>query len=66
MRRTILLLTLMTAALLVGSGASLAATKTYTDEVQGVKISAGRIVDQTRVGAAFATEGLAFAISSPG
>ena len=53
MRRTILLLTLMTAALLVGSGASLAATKTYTDKVRGVEISAGQIIDQTRVGATF-------------
>jgi hypothetical protein len=53
MRRTILLLTLMTAALLLGSVASLAATKTYTDKVRGVEISAGRIVDQTRMGATF-------------
>jgi hypothetical protein len=52
-RRTILLLTLMTAALLLGSGASLAATKTYTDKVRGVEISAGQIIDQTRVGATF-------------
>jgi hypothetical protein len=53
MRRTILLLTLMTAVLLLGSGASQAATKTYTDKVLGVEISAGQIVDQTRMGATF-------------
>jgi hypothetical protein len=53
MRRTILLFTVMTAALLLASGAALAATTTYTDQVRGVEISAGQIVDQTRVGATF-------------
>jgi hypothetical protein len=48
----ILLFTVMTAALLLASGAALAAT-TYTDEVRGVEISAGRVVGETRVGATF-------------
>lgn len=53
MRRTILLLTVMTAALLLASGATLAASKTYAAEVRGVEVSAGQIVGETRVGAAF-------------
>jgi hypothetical protein len=53
MRRTILLLTVMTAALLLASGATLAATKTHTAEVRGVEVSAGQIVGETRVGATF-------------
>jgi hypothetical protein len=50
MKRGVLLLVVMTAALLLASGAALAATATYTDEVRGVEISAGRSVDGTRVG----------------
>jgi hypothetical protein len=54
MRPTILLFMVITAALLLASGAALAATTTsYTDEVRGVEISAGQIVDETRVGATF-------------
>ena len=53
MRRTILLFTVLTAALLLASGAALATTTTDTDKVRGVEISAGQIVDQTRVGATF-------------
>lgn len=53
MRRTILLFTVMMAALLLASGAALAVTKTYTDEVRGVEISAGQVVNETRVGATF-------------
>ena len=53
MRRAILLLTVLTAALFLGNVPALAATKTYTDEVRGVEISAGQIVGETRVGASF-------------
>jgi hypothetical protein len=60
MRPTILSFMVITAALLLASGAALAATTTsYTDEVRGVEISAGQIVDETRVGATFAGEPVA-------
>jgi hypothetical protein len=38
---------------LLAGGAALAATKTYTDRVQGVEVSAGQIVGDTRVGVTF-------------
>ena len=53
MRRTILLLTVMTAALLLASGATLAATKTYAAEVRGVEVSAGQIDGNIRRGVTF-------------
>src|SRR5215210_5140404 len=40
-------------ASLLASEAALAATKSFTDRVQGVEVSAGQIVGETRVGVAF-------------
>lgn len=51
MKRTILMLVVV-AALLLGSGVALAAT-THVDKVRGIETSAGKIVGDTRVGATF-------------
>ena len=40
-------------ASLLASEAAMAATKTFTDGVQGVEVSAGQIVGETRVGVTF-------------
>ena len=40
-------------ASLLAGGAAMAATKSFTDTVQGVEVSAGQIVGETRVGVTF-------------
>lgn len=54
MRKTILLLVVV-AAVLFGTGVALA-TATYADRVRGIETSAGNIVGDTRVGATFIGE----------
>ena len=53
LKRIMVLFTATLLASLLAGGAALAATKTFTDRVQGAEVSAGQIAGDTRVGVTF-------------